>query len=61
MPELTDLYSYLRLFATDLGERILERYPALHQLSDPVSPRVSTLLRTPFPAQSVAIMGVVKR
>jgi superfamily II DNA or RNA helicase len=61
MPEPTDLYSYMRLFAADLGERILERYPALHQFSDPVSPRVGTLLRTPFPAQSVAIMGVVKR
>jgi superfamily II DNA or RNA helicase len=61
MPELTDLYSYMRLFSSDLGERILERYPALHQFADPISPRVSTLLRTPFPAQSVAIMGIVKR
>lgn len=61
MPELTDLYSYMRLFAIDLGERILERYPALHQFADPVSARLATLLRTPFPAQSVAIMGIVKR
>ena len=58
---ITDIYTYMRLFATDLGERILERYPALHQFSDPVSPRLATLLRTPFPAQSVAIMGIVKR
>jgi superfamily II DNA or RNA helicase len=59
--KLADIYAYMRRFAPDLGERILERYPALHQFADPISPRVSTLLRTPFPAQSVAMMGIVKR
>src|SRR5439155_223981 len=44
-----------------LGERILQEYPALHQFDDPVSPRVKQLLRTPFPAQSIALMGVAKR
>jgi len=58
---ITDIYAYMRLFASDLGERILERYPALHQFNDPVSPRLAGLLRAPFPAQSVAIMGIVKR
>lgn len=61
MPELTDIYTYMRAFSKPLGERILERYPALHQVGDPVSPRIATLLRTPFPAQAVAIMGLVKR
>lgn len=31
--DITDIYTYMRLFATDLGERILERYPALHQFN----------------------------
>ena len=58
---MKDICAYMRQFAPDLGERILKRFPALHQFCDPVSTRVATLLRTPFPAQSVAIMGVVKR
>jgi superfamily II DNA or RNA helicase len=44
-----------------LGERILQEYPALHQFDDAVSPRIEGLLRTPFPAQTIAIMGVAKR
>lgn len=58
---INSIFTYMRHFAADLGERILERYPALHQFSDPVSPHVHTLMRTPFPAQSMAIMGLVKR
>jgi superfamily II DNA or RNA helicase len=36
-------------------------FPALHQFEDSVSPRIDALLRRPFPAQSIALMGVVKR
>ena len=55
------LQDYLRMFAGELGERILQIFPALHSATDPVSPRLVTLLRKPFPAQAVAAMGVAKK
>jgi superfamily II DNA or RNA helicase len=61
MSELSTIYDYLRANAALLGARILEEYPALHQFEDPISPRVGGLLRKPFPAQSIAIMGLAKR
>ena len=44
-----------------LGARILQDYPALHQFDDPVSPWIENLLRKPFPAQTIAIMGLARR
>jgi len=61
MSELETIYSYMSSYSTVLGERILEQYPALHKFEDPTSPRIETLLRRPFPAQTIAIMGTVKR
>jgi hypothetical protein len=61
MSELCTIYDYMRAHAALLGERILQEYPALHQFDDPISPRIEELLRKPFPAQIVAIMGVAKR
>jgi superfamily II DNA or RNA helicase len=61
MPELATIYEYMRAHSNLLGERILEKYPALHRIEDPVSPRIDTLLRRPFPAQTIAIMGTAKR
>jgi hypothetical protein len=61
MSELCTIYDYMRAHATLLGERILQEYPALHQFDDPVSPRIQELLRKPFPAQTIAIMGTAKR
>jgi len=61
MPELTTIYDYMRTYAGLLGERILEQFPALHRVNDPVSPRIEQLLRKPFPAQILAIMGLVRR
>jgi len=61
MPELSTIYDYMRANAGLLGARILEEYPALHQFEDPISPRVEGLLRRPFPAQAIAIMGLAKR
>jgi hypothetical protein len=55
------IHDYLRMFAGELGERILQTYPALHGAQDPVSPRLVTLMRKPFPAQAVAAMGVAKK
>ena len=53
--------TYLRLFGTELGERILQSYPPLHRIEDGFSPLIHNLLRKPFPAQRLAIMGMVKR
>ena len=61
MPELSTIYDYMRAHSSLLGDRILQEYPALHQFDDPVSPRIADLLRMPFPAQTIAIMGVAKR
>lgn len=61
MPELCTIYDYMRSHAVILGDRILQEYPALHQFNDPVSPRLRELLRSPFPAQRIAIMGLAKR
>src|SRR5260370_14409150 len=51
----------MKLVSRELGERILQDYPALHRFEDPISQRVKQLLRRPFPAQAIAIMGVAKR
>ena len=61
MPDLSTIYDYMRAHAAVLGERILREYPALHQFEDPPSDRIAELLRKPFPAQTIAIMGVAKR
>ena len=56
-----DLNEYLRARASELADRILRTYPPLHGIGDPASPLISHLLRRPFPAQVLAMMGVVKR
>jgi len=61
MPELCTIYDYMRTHAALLGERILQEYPALHQFDNLPSARIAVLLRKPFPAQTIAIMGVAKR
>ena len=58
---ITDIATYMVCHATELGERILASYPPLHGLDDALSPALSQMLRTPYPAQSLAIMGVAKR
>jgi superfamily II DNA or RNA helicase len=61
MPVLSTIYDYMRANASLLATRILEEYPALHQFGDRPSPRIEGLLRKPFPAQAIAIMGLAKR
>ena len=56
-----DINEYLRAWAPELGARILQTYPPLHGFDDAASPLTSQLLRKPFPAQTLAMMGVVKR
>jgi Helicase conserved C-terminal domain len=58
---ITDIATYFRMFADELGGRILRTYPPLQGVEDPPSPLLGQLLRRPFPAQTLAIMGVVKR
>ena len=53
--------TYLRRFSPELGERILESFPPLHAVDDPPSPLIGKLLRKPYPAQTLAIMGLVRR
>ena len=53
--EVTDIYAYLRALANELGSRILESYPPLQSTTDEVPAELSTLLRSPLPAQAVAI------
>ena len=61
MPDLSTIYDYMRANAALLGTRILQEYPALHQFDEPISERIEGLLRRPFPAQAIAIMGLAKR
>jgi superfamily II DNA or RNA helicase len=61
MDHLTDIATYLRLYGFALGERVLNQFPPLHGLADPVSPELRRLKRRPFSAQALAIMGIVKR
>src|SRR5438874_2161217 len=50
----------MRCYSGLLAARILQEFPALHRFEDPVSPHIERLLRTPFAAQKIAIMGTVK-
>src|SRR5229473_2550497 len=61
MPLPKDINEYLRAWAPELGERILQTYPPLQGFDDVASPLTGQLLRKPFPAQTLAMMGVVKR
>ena len=56
-----DINEYLRAWAPELGARILQTYPPLHGFDSAPSPLIGQLLRKPFPAQTLAMMGVVKR
>lgn len=57
---ITDISGYLRAHATELGERILSTFPPMQNTTDPVAPRVATLLRKALPAQALAITGTAK-
>src|SRR5258708_26955473 len=61
MTQLQTIYDYMKLLSKPLGDRILHDYPALQRFEDPISPLVKQLLRRPFPAQAIGIMGVAKR
>ena len=49
------------LHSEEIGKRILSSYPALHGVDETPSPLLSRMVRVPYPAQTLAIMGVSKR
>lgn len=53
--------TYLQMHATELGQRILESYPPLQGADDDLSPLLGRMLRRPYPAQALTIMGISKR
>jgi hypothetical protein len=61
MEPITDIPTYLRAHAQELGDRILQSFPPLHSIDDPPSPFINKLLRKPYQAQTLAIMGLVRR
>ena len=61
MEPITDIPTYLRAQAQELGDRILQSCPPLHSIDEPPSPIIGKLLRKPYPAQTLAIMGLVRR
>jgi hypothetical protein len=61
MPIPKSIHEYLRTFASVLGGRIVASHPPHQKADDPLSPRLSTLLRKPFPAQAIAAMGLAKK
>ena len=61
MPIPDSIANYLRMYTSELGERILESFPPLHAVDDQPSPMIAKLLRKPYPAQTLAIMGLVRR
>ena len=61
MQSLDTIHDYLRSHSDEIGERILSSYPALHGADEAPSPLLSRMVRVPYPAQTLAIMGVSKR
>ena len=61
MQNLDTIHDYLRSHSAEIGGRILSSYPSLQRPDETVSPLISRMLRTPYPAQALAIMGISKR
>jgi hypothetical protein len=53
-------FDYLRAMSHQLGERIVQTYPALQTPKDAPAAALKTLLRKPLPAQALAITGLAK-
>ena len=56
-----DINNYLRQFAYQLEERVLQQFPPLHHPDEPLPAELAQLRRTPYPAQALAIAGISKR
>ena len=58
---ITDIATYLASHGSELAAKIVESFPPLHSIGDPVSPLLGKLRREPYPAQALAVMGIVKQ
>lgn len=58
--QLNSIYDYMRRYAGEMGQRIMESYPPVHAPSAPTSPLLKHLKRAPLAAQVLAIMGMSK-
>ncbi len=61
MSGLTCINDYLQTHGSALGQRVVDQFPPLHRPADASWPALLELKRAPFPAQTLAIMGIVKR
>ncbi|HVZ16025.1 MAG TPA: hypothetical protein VG897_02825, partial [Terriglobales bacterium] len=61
MQNLDTIHDYLSCHSEEIGERILSSYPALYGAQEAPSPLLCQMLRAPYPAQTMAVMGVSKR
>lgn len=59
LPECVN--DYLASNGPELASKIVESLPPLHSIGDPVSPLLGRLRREPYPAQALAVMGIVKQ
>ena len=57
---MENYFEYLRAMAPELGARIVQTYPALQSPNDAPATALQTLLRTPLPAQALAVTGLAK-
>jgi hypothetical protein len=60
MSEIRSIPEYLKHFAAEIGARVVQQFSPLHKPGDPPSPHLATLKRQPFPAQVLAVMGIIK-
>ena len=51
----TNINNYLRQFAYQLEERILQQFPPLHHPDEPLPAELARLRRTPYPAQALVV------
>jgi len=61
MHNLDTIHDYLRAHSDEIGKRICSSYPSLFSTDEEPSPLIGQMLRTPYPAQTMAIMGVSRR
>ena len=55
MGALTCISDYLKVYGAELGHRVVDQFPPLHQPSDPAWPAINELKRQPFPAQALEV------
>jgi superfamily II DNA or RNA helicase len=60
-PEIRTISDYLKRFAAEIGERVIQQFPALHKPGEESTPFLRALKRQPFPGQELTIMGIVKQ